>query len=67
MIMKTIIIEIEREMIDVLDDLEMNKLHKVLIKALEKLDVNENKYNKNSLDEIINYCEIKSINLNLNL
>lgn len=65
--MKTIIIEIEREMIDVLDDLEMNKLHKVLIKALEKLDVNENKYNKNSLDEIINYCEIKSINLNLNL
>lgn len=56
--MKAIINEIEREMANLLDDLEMNKLHRVLIKALENLDVNENNHKENRLDGIINYCDM---------
>ena len=52
--MEQIITEIEQSMINLLDNMEMEELHNVLVNTLCGLTIIENKNNKNSYEK--DYC-----------
>ena len=54
--MQQIINEIEQNMVNILDNMEMEELHKVLVNTLCGLTVIENKNNKNSFEK--DYCDM---------
>ena len=54
--MEQIITEIEQSMINLLDNMEMEELHNVLVNTLCGLTIIENKNNKNSYEK--DYCEM---------
>lgn len=56
--MEKLIIEIEQEMINLLNNMQMEELHKVLLKKLQGLAFIEKSNNKNLDNEEVDYCNI---------
>ncbi|WP_423738385.1 site-specific tyrosine recombinase/integron integrase [Clostridium algidicarnis] len=56
--MKELIIEIEQEMANLLNNMQMEELHKVLLKKLQGLTFIEETNKKSLKEEKINYCNI---------
>ena len=54
--MEQIITEIEQSMVNLLDNMEMEELHNVLVNTLCGLTIIENKNNKNSCEK--DYCDM---------
>ena len=54
--MEQIINEIEQSMVNLLDNMEMEELHNVLVNTLCGLTIIENKNNKNSCEK--DYCDM---------
>lgn len=56
--MKKLIIEIEQEMMNLLNNMQMEELHKVLLKKLQGLAFIDEANNKNLENEEVDYCNI---------
>ncbi|MBE1303372.1 tyrosine-type recombinase/integrase [Clostridium botulinum] len=56
--MEKLIIEIEQEMINLLNNMQMEELHKVLLKKLQGLAFIEKSNNKNLDNKEVDYCNI---------
>ncbi|ABS34639.1 hypothetical protein RSJ21_04240 [Clostridium botulinum] len=56
--MEKLITEIEYEMVNSLNNMQMEELHKVLLKKLQDLDFIHKANNKNLNNEEVDYCNI---------
>lgn len=56
--MEKYIMEIEQNMVNLLDNMEMEKLHSVLINTFIGLTIIENKNKEDTLDKELNYCDM---------
>lgn len=56
--MEKLIIEIEQQMINLLNNMQMEELHKVLLKKLQSLAFIDEANNKNLENEEVDYCNI---------